>query len=87
MGALANQLLFPSHDIRAEEIGKNQYDGNAQPVYVYQLITNSSFYPVINKNDNRLMILDELETTESHYHAIKDSIITSGRFRGKIIVI
>lgn len=72
---------------RAEDIGKNQYDGNAQPVYVYQLITNSSFYPVMNKKDNRLMILDELETTDSYYHSLKDSIITSGRFRGKIIVI
>lgn len=73
--------------VRAEDIGKNQYEGDAQPVYVYQLITNSSFFPIVNKNDNRLLILDELETTDNYYHAMKDSIITSGRFRGKIIVI
>jgi hypothetical protein len=67
---------------KAGEIGENVYTDI--PVYVYQLITESSMYPVA---DSQTYLLDELETTEKFYHDIKDSIITSGRFRSKLIVV
>lgn len=54
---------------------------------LYQLITESSMFPILTENDSTLMILDELETTETEYHRVKDAIITSGRFRGKEIVV
>jgi hypothetical protein len=56
------------------------------PTIVYQLITESSMYTVLGKN-TRLTVLDELQTTEPFYHTMKDSIITSGRFRNKLIVV
>jgi hypothetical protein len=54
---------------------------------VYQLITESSMFPIVTEDDRTIMILDELETTEKEYHRLKDAIITSGRFRGKEIVV
>lgn len=53
----------------------------------YQLITERSVYPVISANGNRIMIIDELETTDPHYHALKDTIITTGSFRSKKVVV
>ena len=73
--------------IRANQFGHAQYDQNNDLKHVYQLITETSMFPVLSQNDNRIMIIDELQTTDSHYHAIKDSIITSGRFRSKLIVV
>jgi hypothetical protein len=69
---------------RASDYGNKHYSPDASH-YVYQLITENSMYPVIGQT--RTMIIDELETTDPHYHAMKDSIITSGRFRSKLIVI
>ena len=71
--------------IRAERYGRLQFDNEIVPV-AFQLMTNSSTYPVYGKN-GRVMVLDELETTDSYYHALKDSIITTGRFRSKLIVV
>lgn len=59
---------------------------DSNPTIVYQLITESSMYTVLGKN-TRLIVLDELQTTEPFYHTMKDSIITSGRFRNKLIVV
>jgi hypothetical protein len=50
---------------------------------IYQLITERSMYRVTGST----CILDELETTEEFYHNLKDSIITTGRFRNKVIVV
>jgi hypothetical protein len=45
-------------------------------------------FPVSGSNSpNEVYLLYELETTEEFYHTIKDSIITTGRFRDKIIVV
>ena len=71
--------------VRADTFG-NEYNKDADVAYVYQLITESSMYTVLGK-DTRLNILDELQTTEPFYHSMKDSIITSGRFRNKLIVV
>ena len=59
---------------------------DSQPTIVYQLITESSMYSVLGK-DTKLTVLDELQTTEPFYHSMKDSIITSGRFRNKLVVV
>lgn len=71
---------------KAGDIGESVYN-SIDPLYVFQLITESSMYPVMNSDDEQIYLLDELETTESMYHATKDSIITTGRFRGKLIVV
>lgn len=60
---------------------------NESPILVYQIITESSMFPVLNKNNDTVYLLDELETTEDFFHNLKDSIITTGRFRSKLIVI
>jgi hypothetical protein len=73
--------------VRAEEYGRIQKYDIAPMMCVYQLITEHSMYPVVTKTNNRIMVLDELETTEPFYHALKDSIITTGRFRSKVIVV
>jgi len=70
---------------RAYDYGHKQYVSEDYPQHIYQLITESSMYPVMGSS--RTMIIDELETTDPYYHAMKDSIITSGRFRSKLIVI
>ena len=70
---------------RADSFG-NEYSSDIAQYPMYQLITESSTYPVVG-NDERLMLLDELQTTDSFYHSMKDSIITSGRFRNKLIVV
>ena len=54
---------------------------------VYQLIIESSMYPVSDLVNDEFYILDELETTDPFYHAVKDTIITTGRFRNKVIVV
>jgi hypothetical protein len=54
---------------------------------VYQLITESNTFPIINSKNERIMILDELQTTDSHIAEVKDTIIMTGRFRGKEVVV
>jgi hypothetical protein len=54
---------------------------------VHQFITESSMYPIIGSRDNEFYIVDELETTEEFYHTLKDTIITTGRFRNRVIVV
>jgi hypothetical protein len=71
--------------VRAQTYGRLQFD-KEMPNIAFQLITDSSSYPVYGKN-GRIMVLDELETTDPYYHALKDSIITTGRFRSKLIVV
>lgn len=73
--------------IRAEQFGRIQRYDLSPVLYIYQLITERSMYPVVTETNNRLMILDELETTDPFYHSLKDSIITTGRFRSKVIVV
>lgn len=73
--------------VRADTFGHPQKYVEAGQFYAYQLITENSMYPVISKNNKRLMIIDELETTEPFYHEMKDTIITTGRFRSKLIVV
>ena len=70
---------------KAGDIGENCYSEDSYNVY--QFITESSMYPVTGPSDTTLHILDELETTEDFYHTMKDSIITTGRFRNKVIVV
>jgi hypothetical protein len=69
---------------KAADIGEMSYI--PEQVYIYQLITESSIYSV-GSNKSQIYLLDELETTEPYYHSLKDSIITTGRFRSKIIVV
>jgi hypothetical protein len=81
----SNTWVYKNNKIyKAGDIGNIVYA--TEPFYVYQLITDSSMYAV-NLDDNQIRILDELETTEKFYHDMKDSIITSGRFRSKLIVV
>jgi hypothetical protein len=54
---------------------------------VYQLITESNTFPVVTSNYDRIMILDELQTTDPEIASIKDTIIMTGRFRGKEVVV
>jgi hypothetical protein len=54
---------------------------------VYQLITESNTFPIINSKNERIIILDELQTTEPHIAQMKDTIIMTGRFRGKEVVV
>lgn len=78
-----NTWVYKNNSIyKAGDIGESVF--TEQPIYVYQLITESSMYPV---SDSQTYLLDELETTEKFYHTMKDSIITSGRFRSKLIVV
>jgi hypothetical protein len=70
---------------KAGDIGETAYA--EIPQGVYQLITERSMYPVSSLHTNDLYVLDELETTEEFYHSMKDSIITTGRFRNKVIVV
>lgn len=85
LASLGTWVYKDNRIVRAETFGKLQFDVDMSNV-VYQLITESSTYPVYGKH-NRIMILDELETTDSYYHSLKDSIITTGRFRSKLIVV
>jgi len=73
--------------VKASELGKQVLHTESDFLTVYQLVTDSSIYPLISKNDNRILVLDELETTDSFYHNLKDSIIETGSFRGKRIVL
>jgi hypothetical protein len=73
--------------IPAEKLGNTAIDDRNKTSIVYQLITPSSTIPIVSEDDARFMVLDELQTTEDFYYALKDSIITTGRFRGKEIVI
>ena len=78
--------IYKDHQIvRADSYGKTQFSGS-DVVLMYQLITESSTFPVSGKS-NRIMILDELQTTDPYFHTIKDTIITTGRFRSKLIVV
>jgi hypothetical protein len=72
---------------RAETVGRHSTDPTNVDTLLFQLITDSSMYPVVSPDGSRIMLLDELETTERFYHALKDSIISNGRFRGKIVVV
>jgi hypothetical protein len=44
---------------------------------VFQLITESSTFPVLDINGNRVQMVDELQTTDSFLLGIKDSMIVS----------
>lgn len=80
-------VLYDNNIVPAEKIGNTAIDDRYKTNIVYQLITPSSTIPIVSEDDARFMVLDELQTTEDFYHALKDSIITTGRFRGKEIVI
>jgi len=71
--------------VRADSFG-HEYATTLDTDVVYQLITESSMYTVLGATA-RVTVLDELQTTESFYHSLKDSIITSGRFRNKLVVV
>lgn len=86
--ASPNTWVYKNNSIiKASELGRQVKNLDTSYIIVYQLITNSSIYPVMSRKDNRLMILDELETTDSFYHSLKDTIINTGRFRGKRVVV
>lgn len=55
------------------------------PKLLFQLIMESSSFPIISPKMTRVTILDELELIENSFNNMKDKIITSGSFRGKII--
>ena len=52
---------------------------------IFQLITETSSYHILSNNFDRIAILDEMEIIDEYYDKLKDSIIASGRFRGKIV--
>jgi hypothetical protein len=80
-------VLLDNNIVPAEKMGNTAVDDRCKTHIVYQLITPSSTIPIVAEDEARFMVLDELQTTEDFYHALKDSIITTGRFRGKEIVI
>jgi hypothetical protein len=80
-------VVIDNNIVPAEKLGKVATEDKRNISIVYQLITPSSTIPLITDDDVRFMVLDELQTTENFYHELKDSIITTGRFRGKEIVI
>jgi len=78
-----NTWVYKNNSVyKAGDIGDNVF--TKDPIYMYQLITETSMYPA---SHSQTYFLDELETTEKFYHDTKDSIITSGRFRSKLIVV
>lgn len=83
--SLGTWIYKDNQIVRADSYGKIQFGGSDSNL-MYQLITESSTFPVFGK-DSRIMILDELQTTDPYFHTIKDSIITTGRFRSKLIVV
>ena len=85
LASLGTWIYKDNKIMRAETVGKLQFDPDIGNV-VYQLMTDSSSYPVYGK-DKRIMVLDELESTDPYYNTLKDSIITTGRFRSKLIVV
>jgi hypothetical protein len=85
LSSLGTWVYKDNKIVRAESYGRIQFDVEMSKI-IYQLITESSTYPVYGKN-SRIMVLDELETTDPYYHSLKDSIITTGRFRSKLIVV
>lgn len=72
---------------RAAEIGNICLDVTLEPKLFYQLITETSMFPITNINGGRVFVLDELETTDPFFHKIKDRIITSGCFPNKRLVV
>lgn len=81
-----NTWVYKNNKIfKAGDIGDQTYV--TEGIFIYQLITESCMFPVLNKNNDTVYLLDELETTENFFHDIKDSIISTGRFRSKLIVI
>lgn len=82
-----NTWVYKNNKVhKAGDIGNQCY--SESPYQVYQLITEQSMFNVSgSKSPNEVYLLDELETTEEFYHSFKDSIITTGRFRNKIIVV
>jgi hypothetical protein len=81
-------LVFANNSVvQAESYGRIQRYEYAEGFCAYQLVTQSSMYPVLTKTNKRILVLDELKTTEPFYHEMKDSIISSGRFRSKLIVV
>jgi hypothetical protein len=48
-----------------------------QKFIVYQLITESSTFPVLDRSGNRVQMIDELQTTEKFISEIKDRMIVS----------
>ena len=83
--ATPSTWVFKDETITAAEEYGNMVKQDGE--YAYQLITERSIFPVMTKTNDRIMILDELETTEPNYHKLKDTIITTGRFRSKVIVV
>jgi len=78
--------VFKDNKIQRADSFGYEYNNDTADFPMYQLITESSTIPVVG-NDRRIMILDELQTTDSFYHSMKDSIISSGRFRNKLVVV
>lgn len=73
--------------VRAEQYGHLQRHDQPMNYIAYQLISENSMYPVVGTNSKRIMIIDEIETTDPYYHALKDTIITTGSFRSKKVVV
>jgi hypothetical protein len=80
-------ILSENKCMKASTMGTNSYFPESEYYTVCQLITTSSTYPIVLDTGSRLMVLDDLETTDKYFHAVKDAIISSGRFRGKVIVV
>jgi hypothetical protein len=86
--ATRNTWIYKDNKIlKANSVGNHAGDREEGRLIVFQLITESSMYPVIGNDNSRTLIVDELETTDPFYHKIKDTIITTGSFRGKLIVV
>lgn len=60
-----------------EQIAEECRVDMAEIFMVYQLITESSTFPVLDMNGNRIRIIDELQTTDTFMREIKDSMIVS----------
>ena len=86
--ATRNTMIYKDNKlVKANMLKNHAGEKEDARLIVFQLITESSMYPVIGDDNSRTLIIDELETTEPFYHAIKDTIISTGSFRGKLIVV
>jgi hypothetical protein len=72
---------------RAAEIGNVCIDVQSHPTLFYQMITERSMFPITNINGERIFVLDELETTDPHFHKMKDRIISGGCFPNRRVVV
>jgi hypothetical protein len=60
-----------------EHVGLECHLDRDEKLVVYQLITETSTFPVLDMYENRVQIVDELQTTDTFIREIKDMMIVS----------